>query len=69
MVTEQNDEEVNEIRAERQDGEDDTLYVLPPATSFTALMSMPVNDRRCRIRATETAKWEVQSSRPVTMPN
>jgi len=69
VVTEQNDEEVNEVHAERRHGEDDTLYVLPPTTSFTALMSVPGNDKRCRIRATEMAKWEVRSSRPVTMPN
>jgi hypothetical protein len=29
VVMEQNDEEVNEICAERQDGEDNALYILP----------------------------------------
>jgi hypothetical protein len=59
VVTKQDEEEVNEVHAERRHGEDDTLHVLPPATAFLALMSVPGDDKRHRIRVTETAKWEV----------
>jgi len=59
MVTKQDDEEVNEVRAERRQGEDNTLHVLPPATAFSALMSVPGDDKRYRVRVTETVKWEL----------
>jgi hypothetical protein len=58
VVMEQNGE-INQICAERDHGEGDIIHVLPPATSFTALMPIPGNDQRCHIHATETAKWEV----------
>ena len=60
VVTKQDDEEVNEVCAERCEGQNDELYVLPPATAFTALMSVPGDQKRYRIRATQTAKWKVR---------
>ena len=60
VVMKQDEEEVNEVHAERRHGEDDTLHVLPPARAFSALMSVPGDDKKYCICVTETAKWEVR---------
>lgn len=60
VVIKQDGEEVNEIRAERTHSEDDVIsQILPTATAFSALISVPGDDNRYRIRVAEMAKWEV----------
>jgi hypothetical protein len=59
-VVEHEDDEVDEVYPERGDEENDEDYVLPPATAFTAVVAQPGGRKRYRIRAEETAKWQVR---------
>lgn len=59
-VVEHEDDEVDQVRSERGDEENSEEFVLPPATAYTAMVAQPGGQRRYRIRAEETAKWQVR---------
>lgn len=59
FVPKQEDEVVNEVRAERAHGEDDDIHILPPATAFSAVVKTN-RDERLFIRAVQTATWRVR---------
>ena len=58
-VVEHEDDE-DEVRSERRDEENSEEFVLPPATAYTAVVAQPGGQRRYRIRAEETDKWQVR---------
>jgi hypothetical protein len=58
-VVEDDDNVVDEVFSEREDEENSEDFVLPPPTAYTAVVAQPGGQRRCRIRAEETGKWQV----------
>lgn len=59
FVPKQEGNPVDEVHAERAHGENDDV-VLPPATAFSAIVSVADLDKGLFIRAVQTASWRVR---------
>lgn len=58
LISKQDAEDTNEVHMERMNAEDDTLFSLPPATSFSVWVTVAGHDKGfvCTVQA---ASWKV----------